>query len=562
MSNIDENEFLENIKNIFKEQKKANTFGTRVENYDINKLSVRKQFDEFYKDIDINKFFDIFNKLNIDSYFYTNKAMHYTIIELFLKYFKNHKLKWSEWLNILITIIRKGSDTRLIEKNKKNKFDFYHKYGEDENKDKYKYLIDFFDDQYKSGIEHDLHMLDWYIKQSSIELGTIERRRKQKKENYVQWAKDYFSEQSNLERTKEIKKERAPIYEKYLSDFKNIKDNYKKNDNNIPNEIYEYIDKLKTMKTPKPKKLTEKERNIIKQFHNINNMKVVELKQIAKDNNIKGYSKLRKQELIDYITSVKNTEIYKPKELSLEQQDIINRFMNYNSRNEAYFNRKRRNIKERKELDENPELKKQKEIAHLKWLKETNDFLKKQEQEKENIKSNIQERQIKLSKEDINKFHQEQENIKNELIKNESKIKNEKKGKKEKMNDIIKELRYIYEKIQSLYNSDIVNNNIFTTKRIYDENAGYFFTLHKIPTSIYNEFIYEPQQPLFKHAFHLIDIGTKLSPLFTKFSYAEELINDFNKYKKSSDNEYRDRNAVIKRYNIDGKPSYMGGRKT
>ena len=45
-------------------------------------------------------------------------------------------------------------------------------------------------------------------------------------------------------------------------------------------------------------------KNIIKQFHNLNDMKVSELKQIAKDNNLKGYSTLRKKELIKYLENI------------------------------------------------------------------------------------------------------------------------------------------------------------------------------------------------------------------------------------------------------------------
>ena len=309
---MDEDAFLKTIKDEYNISKKNDK-----DKLNINNFKIRKQFDDFFGDIDVNKFFEIFNKLNISEYQYTNKHLWNKIIDLFLKYFINHKLKWSEWLTILLSHLP-SSDKILISTNKNNLYDLTYPYNEYENK--YDGLINFFDKKYKSDIENSLYKLEYDIKLKSQELGTISRRRKQKQENYIQWSKDYYNAEKEHNDSIEYKNKYKPIYEKYLLDFQNIKDNNEKN---------KYIDELKNMKLPKPKKLTKREKNIIKQFHNLNDMKVSELKQIAKDNNLKGYSTLRKKELIKYIDSVKNTEIYKSKDLTEEQKNIVDKFMNY-----------------------------------------------------------------------------------------------------------------------------------------------------------------------------------------------------------------------------------------
>ena len=95
-----------------------------------------------------------------------------------------------------------------------------------------------------------------------------------------------------------------------------------------------------------PKKLTKKQkqliRELIEEFHILNSMKVKnikindlnesnvsELKQIAKDNNIKGYSTMRKQEIIDLLNEMRNTQFYKGREQTPEEKARDERIMNY-----------------------------------------------------------------------------------------------------------------------------------------------------------------------------------------------------------------------------------------
>jgi hypothetical protein len=116
----------------------------------------------------------------------------------------------------------------------------------------------------------------------------------------------------------------------------NIDENKNKNSNNI------YTDSMSEV----PKKLTKKQkqliRELIEEFHILNSMKVKnikindlnesnvsELKQIAKENNIKGYSTLRKQEIIDLLNEMKNTQFYKGREQTPEEQARDERIMNY-----------------------------------------------------------------------------------------------------------------------------------------------------------------------------------------------------------------------------------------
>ena len=55
---MDEDAFLKNIKDEYNISKKNDK-----DKLNINNFKIRKQFDDFFGDIDVNKFFEIFNKL-------------------------------------------------------------------------------------------------------------------------------------------------------------------------------------------------------------------------------------------------------------------------------------------------------------------------------------------------------------------------------------------------------------------------------------------------------------------------------------------------------------------
>jgi ribonuclease HII len=94
-----------------------------------------------------------------------------------------------------------------------------------------------------------------------------------------------------------------------------------------------------------PKKLTKKQKQLIREImeefndlnmkvknikvNDLNQSNVSELKQIAKENNIKGYSTLRKQEIIDLLNEMRNTQFYKGREQTSEEKARDERIMNY-----------------------------------------------------------------------------------------------------------------------------------------------------------------------------------------------------------------------------------------
>jgi len=153
--------------------------------------------------------------------------------------------------------------------------------------------------------------------------------------------KQYQDKINKIKSTQTYQDKKGELYKIQLRNIKQLEENIKSmsKSNNIDDEerkkttIAEIMNIMKqSLKTPKPKKMTKKQKEIIKQFHNINNMKVVELKQIAKDNNIKGYSTLRKQELIDSINTFMNYKAppsYKGRDMTPHQQFIVDQFMNY-----------------------------------------------------------------------------------------------------------------------------------------------------------------------------------------------------------------------------------------
>ena len=200
----------------------------------------------------------------------------------------------------------------------------------------------------------------------------------------------------------------------------------------------------------------------------LKNLKVVELKQIAKDNNIKGYSKLRKLELIN----------------------IINETINIKSK-------------------------------------------------KQNI------------------------------------IVDKKKSKREQMNDIIKELENIEREILQISKNVhdryppetydrkpiVIRDTLYD--RYLDKTLDRKINLYKyqLPTPIFNKDIYAPSIKLYDRAFKLIDIGTKLTPLFNKSINSKFITDIINKGYKDLEHSYNERKKMNEKYGYDVRSPYGFGMR-
>ena len=252
-------------------------------------------------------------------------------------------------------------------------------------------------------------------------------------------------------------------------------------------------------------------------------MTVKELKAELKNNGVKGYSKLNKPDLL--------TLFYKLKHPRKKTEDLKKM--------------EDKNIKKLMEL-ENIIDSTNSETAKLQYY-ELSDKLQKLQ---DRIKKRKPTQQI------------EQNNF----------IIDKKKGKKEQMNDIIRELENIEREISQIYKN--VSNKyphenrdnkpiIITKDTQYDRYLNktldsYKVQLYKylIPTPIFNKDVYEPSMKLYDRAFKLIDIGTKLTPLFNKSIDSKFIVDIIKKGYEGLQRNYNYRKRTNEKYNLDVMDEY------
>jgi hypothetical protein len=175
-----------------------------------------KKISNHYSHMDINKFFDLFDKLNMSKHsleiLYGNSEQRWLEkIKLFFEYFKNHKLTFNQWLLLLSKKVNSRDYaiyTDLLEKYKNNK----NINLDDELKKE-------FGNTFVPLIKQKLYEIPYNLKQKEIEVGTIKRKRKKDDAWRIQLAREW----KNLNDMQESMPKDIKEYENYLDEYEKLK---------------------------------------------------------------------------------------------------------------------------------------------------------------------------------------------------------------------------------------------------------------------------------------------------------------------------------------------------
>ena len=292
------------------------------------------------------------------------------VIEILIDYYKHKKLLYDEWIQFLgrrpsysEVVIYRDKNTGLNRTQIDNLYETLLK----TDKNDYNNTIDkYVNTDVKKKVDDVINNFGYMTTEANKNISILEK----KKKRDDNWTKKYEKEKLTLKKINNTIDKYNRLYNE-LQDVlnnninilqpNNMNEDYiitKKDENKISNiDILQSnnIDKNKNKNSNNvytdsmsevPKKLTKKQkqliRELIEEFHILNSMKVKnikindlnesnvsELKQIAKDNNIKGYSTMRKQEIIDLLNEMRNTQFYKGRELTPEEKARDERIMNY-----------------------------------------------------------------------------------------------------------------------------------------------------------------------------------------------------------------------------------------
>ena len=292
------------------------------------------------------------------------------VIEILIDYYKHKKLLYDEWIQFLgrrpsysEVVIYRDKNTGLNRTQIDNLYETLLK----TDKNDYNNTIDkYVNTDVKKKVDDVINNFGYMTTEANKNISILEK----KKKRDDNWTKKYEKEKLTLKKINNTIDKYNRLYNE-LQDVlnnninilqpNNMNEDYiitKKDENKISNiDILQSnnIDKNKNKNSNNvytdsmsevPKKLTKKQkqliRELIEEFHILNSMKVKnikindlnesnlsELKQIAKDNNIKGYSTLRKQEIINLLNEMRNTQFYKGREQTPEEKARDERIMNY-----------------------------------------------------------------------------------------------------------------------------------------------------------------------------------------------------------------------------------------
>ena len=292
------------------------------------------------------------------------------VIEILIDYYKHKKLLYDEWIQFLgrrpsysEVVIYRDKNTGLNRTQIDNLYETLLK----TDKNDYNNTIDkYVNTDVKKKVDDVINNFGYMTTEANKNISILEK----KKKRDDNWTKKYEKEKLTLKKINNTIDKYNRLYNE-LQDVlnnninilqpNNMNEDYiitKKDENKISNiDILQSnnIDKNKNKNSNNvytdsmsevPKKLTKKQkqliRELIEEFHILNSMKVKnikindlnesnvsELKQIAKDNNIKGYSTMRKQEIIDLLNEMRNTQFYKGREQTPEEKARDERIMNY-----------------------------------------------------------------------------------------------------------------------------------------------------------------------------------------------------------------------------------------
>jgi hypothetical protein len=200
-----ENDFINELLKLKREDDKKFYHHTTY-----NKIS------DYYGVIDATKFYEIFHKLDMRGIkIKTHTDINY-IMKIFLEYYKNHKLTFKQWLELLND--NKTYDNMLDRIN----HEIYYKKGiikkEDVNKEINKNLEKEYIEGNK-GLKQKIYILQYDLKQKEIEVDTIKRKRKKDDAWRIELAREW----KNLNDMQEEYPKRIQQYQDYINEYEKLK---------------------------------------------------------------------------------------------------------------------------------------------------------------------------------------------------------------------------------------------------------------------------------------------------------------------------------------------------